>query len=288
MTRKIIYIISDVRSGSTLLENILSKSDEMLSVGELHHLDSHVHKGEAGKRWNWNCSCGKSIIECEFWSQVINALQSKGFQEIEKTFIDPPERIFKQTNPKCNWQYSDANRKTLNLLQHIYASIFETTDTKVIIDSSKTPFQGLAVYSKVDFDVKIIYLKRDIRAVTLSKHKWNNKYGIKRGKYKILMNSKLYDLQCRDAFNKVKEQDRIAISYEDLATSPQKIIDRITEKFDLPPVKVPEYMYLENDHTVGGTPTRFEKRKIKFDDSWKSGIAKMPLFKIVGGILDRI
>jgi hypothetical protein len=40
----IIYIMSDNRSGSTLLENILSKSDECFSVGELAMLKGHLLK----------------------------------------------------------------------------------------------------------------------------------------------------------------------------------------------------------------------------------------------------
>ena len=53
----VIYIISDRRSGSTLLENILSKSNETVSVGELAMLKGHILKEGPGEIWNWNCSC---------------------------------------------------------------------------------------------------------------------------------------------------------------------------------------------------------------------------------------
>ncbi len=40
----IIYVMSDKRAGSTLLENILSKSDETVSVGELALLKNHIFR----------------------------------------------------------------------------------------------------------------------------------------------------------------------------------------------------------------------------------------------------
>ena len=70
MKKTIIYVMSDVRSGSTLLENILSNAPNTLSVGELHHLDSHLYKGKWGRPWNWTCSCGKSIDNCKFWNKT--------------------------------------------------------------------------------------------------------------------------------------------------------------------------------------------------------------------------
>ena len=45
----VIYIISDRRSGSTLLENMLSKSEEIISVGELAMLKGHIYKEGPGR-----------------------------------------------------------------------------------------------------------------------------------------------------------------------------------------------------------------------------------------------
>ena len=67
----VIYVMSDVRSGSTLLENILSKSGESVSVGEMALLKNHIHRTGPGAKWNWNCSCGEPISACSFWSRVI-------------------------------------------------------------------------------------------------------------------------------------------------------------------------------------------------------------------------
>src|SRR5207237_7541437 len=70
----VIYVMADVRSGSTLLENILSKSDETVSVGELALLKGHIlHRGP-GIKWNWNCSCGTPVMECSFWKDALKGV----------------------------------------------------------------------------------------------------------------------------------------------------------------------------------------------------------------------
>src|SRR5690606_36893435 len=92
--KTIIYIMSDVRSGSTLLENILSNSPDIVSVGELHHLDSHLNKGKWGVTWDWKCSCGSEFSDCSFWSTVLENLKEKRLNKIEQTAVSK-NRSFK-------------------------------------------------------------------------------------------------------------------------------------------------------------------------------------------------
>src|SRR5690242_9267801 len=69
--KTVIYVVSDRRSGSTLLENILSKSPQVTSLGELNTLKGHILKQGPGERWNWNCACGQPLTLCEFWSPIL-------------------------------------------------------------------------------------------------------------------------------------------------------------------------------------------------------------------------
>src|SRR4051812_14817444 len=70
----VIYVMADVRSGSTLLENILSKSHETISVGELALLKGHIQHQGPGIKWNWNCSCGFPVLECGFWKDTLKGI----------------------------------------------------------------------------------------------------------------------------------------------------------------------------------------------------------------------
>lgn len=282
--------MSDVRSGSTLLENILSKSDEILSVGELHNLDSYIHKGEWGEKADWKCSCGSSFEDCVFWTKVFASLKTKGINNIDKTsviFSKPISELIKKQN--LEFEINSENYKTIRLLDNIYTAIFENNDQEVIVDSSKRPIQGLSIYRNINYDVKIIYLKRDVRSVAVSKKKWDKKfYSTSRNIYKILLGIKIYEYLCLKCLRKINKEDKISITYESLSRNPQVIIDLITDKFNLKNFKVPEYMFVENDHTIGGTPNKSIKRKIEYDSVWKKEVSKKPMFNMIGSLLNKI
>ena len=82
--------MADNRSGSTLLQNILAQSDECFSVGELAMLKGHLVQESSGKRWNWKCSCGEPVSECNFWKPLI-----------EQIYKPDPEKF----NTQMQWQF---------------------------------------------------------------------------------------------------------------------------------------------------------------------------------------
>lgn len=280
-TNTILYIVSDVRSGSTVLENILSKSKDIISLGELHLLDSHIHKGKWGATWNWNCSCGKSFTTCEFWLSVYKELGIKSAQEITKTQLS--EGYYNRKDDIS--QHNEA----IQILNKIYQAVFKLSNCKVIIDSSKSPFQGVELYKNRENIFKFIHLKRDVRAVTISKNKWSIKFFNKPlNLYKVLINTFRYRAQSNSALKNVKEEDIFTIGYEEFFENPQHHLNKIADFVGFQRIEMPEYMVLQNDHTIAGTPNRFEKRKIKLDENWKESARKNPIFNALGYILNKL
>lgn len=278
--------MSDVRSGSTLLENIFSSVNHILSVGELCYLGSYLNKGRVGQASNWVCSCGKEFQSCEFWENILSKLKQNGHTEITNTRILKTLNLFRT---RIRIQGVEENNDIVKLVNDVYTLLFELKDCDIIVDSSKDESHLLALYDKVDFDVKVIHLKRDIRAVTSSKLKWISKRNKRQGnKFKILIHSKLKDFRQKDVFKKIDDNDKISIVYEDLSRNPQLIIDQITRKFNLEKITVPEYMEPRGEHAIAGTPNRFKKRKIQYDDSWEKESKKNVLFHFLGGLLDKL
>jgi hypothetical protein len=278
MKKNIIYVMSDVRSGSTLLENILSSAPNMLSVGELHHLDSHLYKGKWGRTWNWTCSCGKSIKNCNFWNKVIRKLGNRNIK-ITQTSIN----LINKDNSivKAN------NLEVINKIDDIYDAIFEENNANIIVDSSKNIAHGKLLYDNSKYNILIIYLKRDIRAVTISKNKWEKKFNHKeKGIFHILLRTKIYDIKLKKALKSIDPKHLIEINYEELAKKPQQTIRKIVQKFDFPSFDVSEYMDTSSSHTIGGTPSRFEKSPIKYDDKWEKISKRKPVFHVVGKLMD--
>ena len=55
----IIYVLSQGRSGSTVLDLILGNYKNNVSLGELHNLYWDIHEDNI-------CSCGNKILNCSF------------------------------------------------------------------------------------------------------------------------------------------------------------------------------------------------------------------------------
>ncbi len=295
----VIFVMSDVRSGSTLLENILSKSDETVSVGEMALLKNHILRTGPGAKWNWNCSCGSPVTQCTFWTNALDyiSISKPEFQTAvtwnyrsKKLFAGsfyPP--LIKNKLTKLNTR--KVNKDAIATNQHIYRNIFRNSGKKFIVDSSKDPVQAYLTYINrpADFDVKIISLSRDLRAIAASKSKWsvvNQKKQKSLGKW--LTNSLFYKKICAEVTRLANPGDVITLTYESLAQQTQDQLDAIVRVCGLTPYKAPDYMMVENDHTIAGTPQRFTKRPITYDSSWKSVYLKKPVLSLFGKILNTI
>lgn len=281
--QSIIYIMSNQRSGSTLIENILSKSSETVSVGESFLLGGYIHRTGPGKVFDWRCSCGETLEECEFWNKVYDELGIDHAREIKSTKIVDPNNREALPNQK------EVNVEVATLMNNIYKAIFKITGKRVLIDSSKEAFNGLSLYRNSPYNFKFIYLKRDLRAVTISKQNWRKKYGKKDiGFIKMLLANYLHRLKCKLILLKVNKNHVFKLKYEDFFKDPQQTLNEMSIFFGFVPFTVPEYMEPSEDHTIAGTPNRTEKRKIQYDDRWYSVAKKKPFFNMLGSLLNKI
>ncbi|MFD2587067.1 sulfotransferase [Croceitalea marina] len=280
--KTIIYIMSNERSGSTLIENILSKSSQIVSVGETYLLSGYIHKIGPGSTWDWNCSCGDSLLECDFWNKVYRKLNILNPLDITNTKIVYPKWKNKDK------QKSD-NFRAVSLMNQIYNAVFETTNCNILVDSSKKPFHGKSLYKNSPFNFKFIYLKRDLRAVSISKQKWWKRYGREHiSLLSFLKSNYKHRLKCWLMLKKVRKEDIFYLKYEDFFVSPQKALDDMSNFFGFDAFEMPKFMELNNDHTIAGTLNRFKKREIKYDNRWHDISKKRPLFNFLGYMLNKI
>lgn len=296
---QVIYIMSDKRSGSTLLENILSKSGEAVSVGELAMLKGHLIKEGFGERWNWNCSCGKPFLECTFWSPILKDLYTPNQQSFDtkiawnfKTKLLAINAIIPTFFTKKIQKIiqSKKNKRVTDTLANLYTSIAGHSGKKFIIDSSKLPVQALAVYKKAyKGNVKVIWLKRDIRAIATSKRKWKEQNQRKRKTLlKQIFDIFYYKRLCYTVAKMIDPADLIEMDYESLAQHTKEEMQRLISAIGMKPFTIPEYMELEEDHTIAGTPGRFSKKPIQYDDAWKKQFESDKLAYATGGLLNKL
>lgn len=289
--------MADNRSGSTLLENILSKSTECFSVGELAMLKGHLIKKGFGERWNWNCSCGKSFAECSFWGSIVKKLfKPESFdthvhwqfksKKLLMTSLLPS--VFK--NRLTRVVSSPKNSNVASTLSPLYNEVSALSNKNIIVDSSKNPLQALLVYHHLkDFDVKIIWLKRDLRAIATSKKKWKelNKRNEK-PLSKLIWDVYYYRNLCGAVAKLVNKGDLLEMDYESLAKHTDKELIKVIAFAGLQPFETPKFMELLEDHTVAGTPGRFSKKPIQYEETWKEQFKHHKLIYKIGGVLNKL
>ena len=295
----LIYVMSDVRSGSTLLENILSKSEETVSVGEMALLKNHIFRTGPGAKWNWNCSCGMPPSACPFWSRVLSdvSVTDPHFNTaVEWNYRSRKMFAGSVISSFIKTKFRQLSNKKINIDTiatniELYRKIFRVSGKKFIVDSSKDPVQAYLTYLNKpdDFDVKIISLNRDLRAIAASKSKWSvvNKKK-KKSLRKWLTNSLFYKKICFVVAKLVQPADVVSVAYEDLASHTQQQLDTIAKVCGLQPYLAPKYMVVEDDHTIAGTPQRFTKRPIVYDNSWEATYEKKPVLFFLGKILNTL
>jgi len=156
------------RSGSSILENILSSNLESISLGELNEV------WKKGFIRNDRCSCGKCFQNCVFWGQVYDHYKKNkiNFFKIEerKKQVDRHRyfllhEIFKIKNK--NYQKIKKNYK--KDLQYLINIIRKISKKELIIDSSKNPAHANLI-NEIE-DIKNIHIIRKIDGVINSYQK---------------------------------------------------------------------------------------------------------------------
>src|SRR5947208_1566130 len=93
----VVYICSDTRSGSTLLDMLLGRHHLLTSVGELHHLYNYINGNYYRQKTKEDtCACEKKILDCPFWNRVITEYNQHNKTEVKLArtrFTVPPNFI---------------------------------------------------------------------------------------------------------------------------------------------------------------------------------------------------
>ncbi len=285
----VVYIIGDSRSGSTLLDYLLSSHPDAVSLGELHHFHGHYYKKGTGKSWNWECSCGKDLQSCEFWSKILKEINfsenfetklpkvTSGFlsQIIHKIFIK------KKLENKKMLQYGKTMAENR---WKIYETVAQQTGKNVIIDSSKNADEAYYLDKYKKGDIRFLLLNRDLHQVALSKKNRISStsselkayYGLKeKSIYRSIFNSFGVFRDNNFILNLIEKENRNIVTkkidYTNLTINTEEEILKVCGFLNLIKFSVPAEtnIYHTLPHVLGGSPSRYKRRPIEPDDRWK-------------------
>ncbi|MBL4663658.1 MAG: hypothetical protein JKY22_08925, partial [Flavobacteriaceae bacterium] len=161
---KIIFIAGDGRSGSTLLDTVLSNVEESISVGECHRFWVRYVENES------HCACSKVMQNCSLWSKVEQKLQDK-FPDYSASEFEKKVReiqYYKNFKRIPSLLKSEEWVYFAEVVKAFYTTISEVSESKCIIDSSKSMPWAYLLQQMDGFDVRIIHLERNLTEVANS------------------------------------------------------------------------------------------------------------------------
>lgn len=274
---KVIYCMGSGRSGTTLLSIIMNNHPDIVGPGEINSLKRLPQE-------KFNCSCGKRVEECDYWTKVMNNWKKEqGESAVEETIskISAVEN-FKSIKSwlKAIFGYPGKSKYFKDYLDNIYTfleKILEQSDKSVIIDISKNPLRAFVLMQHPDIDLRVIHLVRDGRGVAYSLNKFNG-IGVKR---KPVWRSALfwYIVNRQSEYVRKRAENAILVNYEDLATQPEKTLSAICDMAEIdsqPVIDVINSDVAPKDaHIMAGNQLRKQKSiRIKLNTEWKEKLSK--------------
>jgi hypothetical protein len=305
MLKKIIYITSNDRSGSTILDIILGQHSLICSAGELHHLHAYVNEDRKlyAPKMELVCSCGKKVIHCDFWKNVEKELNNK--------LSDFPLRLDRETNLKAkinlsyfiksnnilklknkliskvyrkhpllfdndmSFEFSGYKNIASNYLK-IYDAISKASVKPFIVDSSKTPHRFKYIQKLIPNKIFVIHLVRHPVGVISSFHKRGSSIDDAIARWVELEN------RINSFLLKIPSDAQILIRYEDLCKEPEKMLKMSLKSLGLSFEEQMLFLTLDGKHHLGGSPSKFKyDGTLSFDNRYLLSLQKSEIDYIV-------
>lgn len=178
--RKLVYVLSPGHSGSTLLGLLIGAHPQVATVGEVKVVPASFHNAET-------CACGTPMTQCAFWMRVNAKLQERGldlrserFQVHARGGAGVIERVAtSQVREGCGefartlllhaWPPAGVVWRRLRQANRaLVDSVCDVVKRPVFLDTSKDASRLRFLAETRAFDLRVLHLIRDGRAVAYS------------------------------------------------------------------------------------------------------------------------
>ncbi|HEX5716895.1 MAG TPA: sulfotransferase [Thermoanaerobaculia bacterium] len=284
----VLYIAGHGYSGSTLLTFLLDAHPQIATIGELGIAEQAKSQTTPEQ---YLCSCHAPVRECEFWRRVSREMGERGLPfdvwdsdldfrakggGISDVVSDVILRAV-QRGPILETARSigvrvvpGARRELSRVLSRIEALAEIVTGIKgsrIFLDSSKRPERAVFMRRIPSFDMRVLHLVRDGRAVT-----WSNMKNLGVG-VEAAADSWVADNRAAEQARRYFPKDRwMTLRYEDLCADPAGTLSKIYSLSGLPAGNgVPEFRTGEH-HVIGNRMRLSSTSEIRIDDRWKTAL----------------
>jgi hypothetical protein len=283
---KVLFVGGFGRSGSTLIGRVLGEAPDAVCVGEARYVWSR------GLLHNVQCGCGQPFRSCSFW-QAVGDEAYGGWDNVDPQYLaNLDDDILMLRTLPFHWVpslksgFAAAIEEYSCEVKRLYRAIAAVTGAKVIVDTSKDPNFALMLARMPEFDLRIVHLVRDSRAVAYS---WtrNKRMPSPIGDQKFLERFAptfiaprwlIWNVALRAL--SLRNPHYTRIKYEDFVAAPRPVLEQLSDYAQ-------EQLVLGSDlltegrvklgahHMFSGNPMRANVGwlDISLDDEWQS---KMP------------
>ena len=314
------FLLAASHSGTTLLTLLLNSHPDLATLGEL---TSGAVRGVPAYR----CSCRRPIGECAFWGRLSAAVRPRHPAFDLATFgirFEPeaPGWVRRLTRIEHRGPaleslrglalgLSPTWRRHLEGLERGSAAVaraaLELTGARVFADSSKLAHRLRFLREMPAFDLRVIHVVRDGRAVALTymdeeRFADASDASLRRGGFGS-ESARRPGLPMRRAAEEWRRAQRSAehvlagipasrctrVRYEDLCAQPRETLARLFTFQGLEPARAaPDFRSVEH-HVVGNGMRLDASSEIRLDERWKSVLSTSELaeFQAVAGPVNR-
>lgn len=316
---RLLYILAASHSGSTLLAMLLGSHPEICTVGEM----KHTSIGDVDR---YRCSCGALIQQCDFWNAVTADVRDHGFDfAVGRGYTDfathAPARAKRLLRPLHRgpglellrdialgsvpgWRRHCAGVQARNAA--LAAAVCRRSGRAVIVDSSKIGVRLKFLLRNPRFDVRIVRLVRDGRAVALTymdpalyadaanPARRGGGQGGDRAAERLSLERAAHEWRRSNeeaaALLRTVSADRwIALRYEELCADPAATLTRVFSFAGVDPSRASTDFRAHDHHVVGNGMRLDATSEIRLDARWRTALGDGDLlrFEAVAGDLNR-
>jgi hypothetical protein len=295
---KVLSLVGEGRSGSTVLAAILGEVDGFFDAGELH--------------WVWGrslvqqrpCGCGLPPAKCPIWSRVVEGTfgvppedqaDGRGGEATAEVVADEREVVARRNRFRLlrgadgsgrEWPALDRMRAVTGRL---YANLGDVTGARVVVDASKRPEDAAVLAGVSSVDLYVLHIVRDPRAVVFSwsrvKPSPDGTTLMQRMRPSRIVRDWMESNAGVELLRRHVPGDRwFFTTYEDFAARPRETVRDIVaflHEDGAAPFISDDTVTLGGNHTLLGNPDRFRTGPVTIapDERWRS---QMPRRQQVG------
>jgi hypothetical protein len=163
----VLYVGGMPRSGSTLLDLMLSQFDGHCGVGELFYLWLRVER-------DLRCACGEPFSQCTFWVKVgevaYGGWSTVDLQEVYRLQrqVDATSKLPQILAARLLPRFRRRLDRYTELITPLYRAIAEVSGARVVVDSTKRPSLAYSLRRAPGIDLRMVHILRDPRGVAYS------------------------------------------------------------------------------------------------------------------------